>query len=34
MHLLIAGARIRSVRSHLSVNDVARLVAHGAVNAG
>ena len=34
IHLLIAGARIKTVRSHLSVNDLARLVAQGAVNAG
>ena len=34
IHLLIAGARIKSVRSHLSVNDLARLVAQGGVNAG
>lgn len=34
IHLLVAGARIKTVRSHLSVNDLARLVAQGAVNAG
>ena len=34
IHVLIAGARIKSVRSHLSVNDLARLIAQGAVPAG
>ena len=34
IHLLIGGARVKSVRSHLSVNDLARLVADGAVPAG
>jgi transposase InsO family protein len=34
IHVLIAGTRIKTVRSHLSVNDVAVLVAAGAVPAG
>ena len=34
IHLLLAGTRVKSIRSHLSVNDLARLVAQGAVNAG
>jgi hypothetical protein len=34
IHLSIAGARVKSVHSHLSVNDLARLRAAGAVNAG
>ena len=34
IHLLVAGARIKTVRSHLTVNDLARLVADGATNAG
>jgi len=34
IHVLIAGIRIKTVRSHLSVNDLARLVAQGAVAAG
>lgn len=34
IHVLIAGTRIKTVRSHLSVNDLARLVAQGASNAG
>ena len=34
IHVLIAGTRIKTVRSHLSVNDLARLVAQGAVPAG
>jgi transposase InsO family protein len=34
IHLSIAGARVKSVHSHLSVNDLARLVGEGAVNAG
>jgi transposase InsO family protein len=34
IHLLIAGARIKTVRSHLSVADLAQLVAQGAVPAG
>jgi len=34
IHLLIDGARIKTVRSHLSVNDLAHLATHGAVPAG
>ncbi len=34
IHLFIGGTRVKTVRSHLSVNDLARLVAGGAVNAG
>ncbi len=34
IHLLIGGTRVKTVRSHLSVTDLARLVADGAVNAG
>ena len=34
IHVLIGGTRIKTVRSHLSVNDLAKLVAQGAVNAG
>jgi hypothetical protein len=34
IHLSIAGARVKSVHSHLTVNDLAKLVADGAVNAG
>ncbi|GAB2648214.1 IS481 family transposase [Kribbella swartbergensis] len=34
IHLLVAGARIKTVRSHLTVNDLASLLANGAVNAG
>ena len=34
IHLLIAGARVKTLRSHLSVNDLARLAAAGAVPAG
>jgi transposase InsO family protein len=34
IHLLIAGARVKTLRSHLSVNDLARLSAAGAVPAG
>jgi transposase InsO family protein len=33
IHVLIGGTRIKTVRSHLSVNDLATLLAHGAVNA-
>jgi hypothetical protein len=33
IHLLVGGARVKTVRSHLSVNDLAHLVAHGAVPA-
>ena len=34
IHVLIGGARVKTVRSHLSVKDLAKLVAEGAVNAG
>jgi hypothetical protein len=34
IHLLIGGARVKTVRSHLTVKDLAGLVAEGAVNAG
>ena len=34
IHLLIGGTKVKTVRSHLTVNDLARLVAEGAVNAG
>jgi hypothetical protein len=34
IQLFIGGTRIRTVRSHLSVTDLARLVADGAVDAG
>jgi transposase InsO family protein len=34
IHLLIGGAKVKTVRSHLTVNDLARLVTEGAVNAG
>jgi transposase InsO family protein len=34
IHVFIAGTRIKTLRSHLSVNDVAVLVAQGAVAAG
>jgi hypothetical protein len=34
IHVLIAGVRIKTVRSHLSVTDLAALVAQGAVPAG
>ncbi len=34
IHLLIAGARVKTVRSHLSVTDLAALAAQGAVPAG
>jgi transposase InsO family protein len=34
IHLSIAGARVKSVRSHLTVADLARLVASGAEDAG
>ncbi|MGZ4489981.1 MAG: IS481 family transposase [Nocardioidaceae bacterium] len=32
IHVLIGGTRIKTIRSHLSVNDLARLVAEGARN--
>ena len=34
IHVLIAGARIKTIRSHLTVTDLAALVAQGAVPAG
>ena len=34
IHLFIGGTRIKTVRSHLTVTDLARLVAAGAVAAG
>jgi transposase InsO family protein len=34
IHVLIAGARIKTIRSHLTVNDLAALVVQGAVPAG
>jgi transposase InsO family protein len=34
IHLLIGGTKVKTVRSHLTVNDLARLVSEGAVNAG
>ena len=34
IHLLVAGARVKTVRSHLSVNDLAALAAHGGRPAG
>ncbi len=34
IHVLIDGARVKTVRSHLSINDLAKLVAQGAVPAG
>jgi transposase InsO family protein len=34
IHLSAAGARIKTLRSHLSVNDLAKLIATGAVPAG
>jgi hypothetical protein len=34
IHVMIGGTRIKTVRSHLSVNDLAKLVAQGATNAG
>jgi transposase InsO family protein len=34
IHVLIAGIRIKTIRSHLSVTDLAALVAQGAVPAG
>jgi transposase InsO family protein len=34
IHVLVGGARIKTVRSHLSVTDLAALVAQGAVPAG
>ncbi|HET9647825.1 MAG TPA: IS481 family transposase [Microlunatus sp.] len=34
IHLLIGGTRVKTVRSHLTVTDLTRLVADGAVTAG
>ena len=34
IHLFIGGTRVKTVRSHLSVTDLARLVTQGAQNAG
>ena len=34
IHLLIGGAKVKTVRSHLTVNNLGRLFAEGAVNAG
>jgi hypothetical protein len=34
IHLSAGGARIKTLRSHLSVNDLAKLAAHGGVPAG
>jgi transposase InsO family protein len=34
IHVLLGGIRIKTVRSHLSVNDLARLIAQGAIPAG
>jgi hypothetical protein len=34
IHLLVAGARVKTVRSHLSVNDLTALVAAGGRPAG
>ena len=34
IHLFIGGTRVKTVRSHLSVTDLAQLITHGAVNAG
>lgn len=34
IHLLVAGGRIKSLRSHLTINDLARLVGLGATPAG
>jgi Integrase core domain len=34
IHLFIAGTRIKTVRSHLSVTDLAQLIGQGAVTAG
>jgi transposase InsO family protein len=34
IHLLIGGVKIKTVRSHLTVNDLARLLVQGAANAG
>jgi transposase InsO family protein len=34
IHLMVGGARVKSVRSHLTGNDLRRLIGQGAVNAG
>jgi hypothetical protein len=34
IHLLVGSVKIKTVRSHLTVNDLARLVIQGAANAG
>ena len=34
IHLSVGGTKIKSVRSHLTVNDVNKFAADGAVNAG
>ena len=34
IHLIIGGTRVKTVRSHLSVTDLARLATQGAINAG
>lgn len=34
IHLFIGGTRVKTIRSHLTVTDLARLVTDGAVNAG
>jgi hypothetical protein len=34
IHLFIGGTRVKTVRSHLSVTDLAQLITSGAVNAG
>jgi hypothetical protein len=34
IHLSAGGARIKTLRSHLSINDLAKLAAHGGVPAG
>ena len=34
IHLLIGGVKIKTVRSHLTLNELARLVVQGAANAG
>jgi hypothetical protein len=31
---MVGGARVKTVRSHLAINDLQQLIAHGAVNAG
>lgn len=34
IHLLIGGVKVKTVRSHLTVNDLAKLAKQGAINAG